>query len=91
MSNARSTINETWYATHYLQATAELLDAVAKPAGDAFDKAYRSALRARRAAFLTDAPGGDIEWVMSRELAHTIVNAARRHGYLIITREEALS
>jgi hypothetical protein len=86
------TTNTTSFARHYLAAAEALMDAIADPSAATFNEAHSQAILAIGAAFtVPGASGGSIEWDLGQELARSVENAARAHGYVGIpaARKEA--
>jgi hypothetical protein len=90
---AMTTTNTSAFAMHYMWGAQLLMDAIATPRSETFDKAHQHAIHALNAAFVVKgAPGGGIEWGLGHELARSIENAAHAHGYagLPATRKHVL-
>lgn len=78
------TENVSKFATHWMAANAELMDAIATPSRLAFEAAHGQAIRAIGAsqAGVLDAED-HMQWEMAQSLARLISDVARESGYTI--------
>ncbi len=79
-----TTENRTKFATNWMIANAELMDAIARPSRAAFEAAHGQAIRAIGASMegLLDAEG-HTQWEMAQSLARLISDVARENGYVV--------